>query len=164
MRRGRSIVAVESILSERLLDDVLVTLLAVAGRVADLAPAVAVAIREVRRAALRVSVVGVRVAVIIVGGAAVFVRAGRGVHAGARIVAVVSAQPRFIDVRLYGTEDVPGDRVHVLRRHVIIAVLVEVIIATTVLIDPVIPDLYRVRVGVLCSVIVVAVATLTEAW
>ena len=59
-------------------------------------------------------------------------------------------------------ENVPGDRVHVLGGNVVIAVLVEVIVATAVLIDAVVPDLYRVWMGVLRGIVVVAVPALTE--
>ena len=114
------------------------------------------------RAPLRVCIVGVRVAVVVVGGTAVFVGARRGVHAGAGVVAVIATQPRLIDVCLDSTEDVPCGRAQVLRRNIVIPVLVEVIVATAVLVDPVVPDLDCVRVRVLGRTVVVTVSTLTE--
>ena len=135
-----------------------VSLGAVAARVSRIAEPVVIAVRKEDDAILGVLVVGVGVAVVVVGSPALFIHAR--VHERVFVVAIVWRQPAGSRHRT-GTGNVLGDEALKLIGHIAVSIVVVVVVAFAVRVDPVVRKVQG-KAGPHLIVPIVAVAVLAE--
>ena len=135
-------------------------------RVARVTKTVFIDIREKPNSVIRIFVICVAVAVIIVCGRATLIGQRIGVDQCVFVVAVAGALPFFNHGRLDAPFTINGLHIprvfsSILIGDVVVAILVIIVKRIAVLIDAVIPDFFRCRVGVLVRIVVITIPVKT---